>query len=88
MSEAEIFNFIQDSVWILIKIVSPYLLVALVVGMLVSILQTITSIQEQALVFVPKLLVFFGLVFYLLPNSFVLMKNYWDGIIDKIINIQ
>ncbi len=88
MSEAEIFNFIQDSVWILIKIVSPYLLVALVVGMLVSILQTITSIQEQALVFVPKLLVFFGLVFYLLPNSFVLMKNYWDGIIYKIINIQ
>ncbi len=88
MSEAEVFTFIQDSVWVLIKIVSPYLLVALAVGMIVSIIQTITSIQEQSLVFVPKLLIFFGLVFYLLPNSFVIMKTYWESIIDKIINIQ
>ncbi len=88
MSEAEIFTFIQESIWVLIKIVAPYLIVALVVGMLVSIIQTITSIQEQALVFVPKILIFFGLVFYLLPSSFVIMKNYWDTIIDKIVNIQ
>ena len=43
----------------IIKASAPMLLVSLVVGLVISILQTITSIQEQTLTFVPKLLAIF-----------------------------
>lgn len=47
-----------------ITVAGPLLLIALSVGLLVSVFQTITSIQEQTLTFVPKILaVFMGIYF-------------------------
>ena len=44
---------------------APLLLISLVVGLIISIFQTVTSIQEQTLTFVPKILcVFLGLIFF------------------------
>ena len=49
--------------WGLIKVAAPILLVSLVVGLIISIFQTVTSIQEQTLTFVPKIIaVFFTLI--------------------------
>ena len=53
------------AVWTLLKVSAPLLLVSLVVGLLVSILQATTQIQEQTLSFVPKIVaVFLALVFF------------------------
>ena len=41
-------------VWVIVKTSAPMLIVSLVVGLIISIFQTITSIQEQTLTFVPK----------------------------------
>lgn len=46
----------QDALYLIIKVAAPILLVSLVIGLLVSIFQTVTSIQEQTLTFVPKIL--------------------------------
>ncbi|MBO5237444.1 MAG: flagellar biosynthesis protein FliQ [Lachnospiraceae bacterium] len=46
----------REALWLIIKCSAPMLLVSLVVGLLVSIFQTVTSIQEQTLTFVPKML--------------------------------
>ena len=46
----------REALWLIIKCSAPMLLVSLVVGLLVSIFQTVTSIQEQTLTFVPKIL--------------------------------
>ena len=43
----------------MIKVSAPILLVSLIVGLLISIFQTVTSIQEQTLTFVPKILAVF-----------------------------
>lgn len=52
----------QEAVMTVITVAGPVLLIALSVGLLVSIFQTITSIQEQTLTFVPKILaVFMGI---------------------------
>ena len=48
-------------------VAAPFLLTALVVGLLVSLFQTITSIQEQTLSFVPKALAVVGVLFLILP---------------------
>lgn len=46
----------RETIWLILKCSMPMLLVSLAIGLLVSIFQTITSIQEQTLTFVPKLL--------------------------------
>ena len=46
----------REALWMIIKCSAPMLLVSLLIGLLVSIFQTVTSIQEQTLTFVPKML--------------------------------
>ena len=59
MTEQAIIDIFTQTLVMIIKVSAPMLLVSLVVGLVVSILQTITSIQEQTLTFVPKLLAIF-----------------------------
>jgi len=59
MTENVIIDIFTQTLVLIIKAAAPMLLVSLVVGLVVSILQTITSIQEQTLTFVPKLLAIF-----------------------------
>ena len=49
----------SEALYTIIKCAAPLLLVSLVVGLIVSIFQTVTSIQEQTLTFVPKILSIF-----------------------------
>ncbi len=49
----------QAALFTIIKCAAPLLLVSLCVGLMVSIFQTVTSIQEQTLTFVPKILAIF-----------------------------
>lgn len=56
MTENLIIDMFVQVLVLIIKVSAPMLLVSLVVGLIISILQTITSIQEQTLTFVPKLL--------------------------------
>ena len=44
------------SIWVIVKTSVPLLLVSMIVGLIISLFQTLTSIQEQTLTFVPKLL--------------------------------
>ena len=59
MDEAVLIDLLVSAVVTVIKAAAPLLLVSLVVGLVISILQTVTSIQEQTLTFVPKLLAVF-----------------------------
>ena len=53
----------SEALYLVIKVAAPVLLVSLVVGLISSIFQTVTSIQEQTLTFVPKIIaVFFTLI--------------------------
>ena len=59
MSSDLVVDLLSETLFLIIKVSAPMLLVSLVVGLIVSILQTVTSIQEQTLTFVPKLLSIF-----------------------------
>ena len=59
MTEEVIIDIFTQTLVLIIKVSAPMLVVSLVVGLIVSILQTVTSIQEQTLTFVPKLLAIF-----------------------------
>lgn len=59
MSINDVVEIANQALWIIIKVSAPVLLVSLVVGLVISIFQTATSIQEQTLTFVPKILAVF-----------------------------
>lgn len=65
MTGEMISDFAREAVFTTIIAALPLLLIALIVGLLVSVFQTITSIQEQTLAFVPKILaVFLGVIIF------------------------
>lgn len=56
MNENMLLELLRQALYIIIKVSAPMLIASLVIGLVISILQTITSIQEQTLTFVPKLI--------------------------------
>ena len=56
MSSSDIITIARQTVWVIVKTSVPLLLVSMVVGLIISLFQTLTSIQEQTLTFVPKLI--------------------------------
>lgn len=67
MNEVIVIDIARQAIYLVIKTSAPMLLASLVIGLIVSILQTVTSIQEQTLTFVPKLIAIF-LVIILFGN--------------------
>lgn len=59
MNENIVIDIARQAIYIMLKTSAPILITSLVVGLIVSILQTVTSIQEQTLTFVPKLIAVF-----------------------------
>ncbi len=59
ITEEVVLDIARDAIFTIIMVSAPLLLVSLIVGLIVSIFQTVTSIQEQTLTFVPKILAVF-----------------------------
>ena len=72
-----------EALYLIIKVSLPVLLVSLIIGLIVSIFQTVTSIQEQTLTFVPKIIcVFLALILFgqWMMNSMVdYMVRLWSS---------
>ncbi|MCR4788019.1 MAG: flagellar biosynthesis protein FliQ [Lachnospiraceae bacterium] len=72
----------SETLFMIIKTSAPVLLVSLTVGLLVSIFQTVTSIQEQTLTFVPKVLAIFLTLMvighWMLNNMAGFMQSLWS----------
>lgn len=73
---------VQEGLFIIIKTSAPVLIVSLVIGLLVSIFQTVTSIQEQTLTFVPKVVgIFLAIIVlghWMLNNMVDYMVGLWS----------
>src|SRR5207237_9426181 len=67
MTGAETLDVARDAIWTLVVVSSPLMVVGLVVGVVVSLFQALTQIQEQTLVFVRKTLAVFVPLFLALP---------------------
>ena len=80
ISEGQVLDIAQEAIYLIIICAAPLLLISLVVGLVISIFQTVTSIQEQTLTFVPKIVaVFLGMMLF---GSWIL--NNLSGFIDKL----
>ena len=71
MDTGTVINIARQTVWIIVKTAVPVLLVSMIVGLVISLFQTLTSIQEQTLTFVPKLIaILLTLMLLQLRNEF------------------
>ena len=67
MSGAEVLDVARDAVLTLVLVASPLMLIGLIVGVVISLFQALTQIQEMTLVFVPKILAIFIAMLIALP---------------------
>lgn len=76
MTKETVVSILQEAILQVIYIAGPVLLVALVVGLIVAVFQAITSIQEQTLTFVPKILAILGMIALLGSWMFSTLSEY------------
>lgn len=76
MSVDQSIDIVKGLMILCLKVSLPFLLSAMIIGLLVSFFQAITSLQEQTLTFVPKALVVVVVVFILFPWLINTMMDY------------
>jgi len=67
-----------------VSVASPILLTAMVIGLSVSLFQSVTSIQEQTLTFVPKALAIVGMIIVIMPWMLRTLVEFSTSVIQKI----
>ena len=67
MTGPEVLDVARDTILTLVLVSSPLMLVGLLVGVVISLFQALTQIQEMTLVFVPKILAMFVAMLIALP---------------------
>lgn len=82
MTDTLFVHLIQETLWLLLLLSAPILVLTTAVGTVVSLLQAVTQIQEQALAFIPKLLVALGLLWFTLPWMLGLLHDHVKKLFD------
>ena len=76
MSEEQILGLATEAIRVLLLVAAPMLLAGLIVGVLISIFQTATSIQDQTLTFIPKIVVVLLVLLASLPWMMQVMTDF------------
>ena len=87
MNEAEVIEICREAIIVMLKIVGPILLAGLVIGVVVSLIQAVTQIQEMTLSFIPKMLIIFTMTLWLLPFMMATLGNFTQTLTDRIVQI-
>jgi flagellar biosynthetic protein FliQ len=87
MNESDIVDIARESIIVMLKVGGPILIVGLFVGIMVSLFQTVTQIQEPTLAFVPKLIVIALAMLVLLPFMLSSLTSFTTGLTDRIAHI-
>lgn len=84
MSAEFIIGLAGQAVYIVLKVSAPMLVLALVVGLVISIFQATTQIQEQTLAFVPKIIVVLLALLLFGPWILTTLVDFTSGILENL----
>ena len=88
MSAAEALEIAREAILVTIKIGAPVMLVALVVGLAISLVQALTQIQEMTLTFVPKILVIFLSLLLFFPFMLATLTAFTERLAERIATLH
>ncbi|HTS92941.1 MAG TPA: flagellar biosynthesis protein FliQ [Stellaceae bacterium] len=84
MSTLEILGIGNEAIFVALKIGAPVMLLALAVGLAISVLQALTQIQEMTLTFVPKILVIMLSLLVLLPVMLTTLTTFTQTLFQRV----
>lgn len=84
LTEESVIHIGQQAIWVMIMVGAPTMLTALVVGLIVSLIQALTQIQEMTLTFVPKLVAMFAILVISLPFMMAQMNDFTVSLFARI----
>jgi flagellar biosynthetic protein FliQ len=84
MTGAEVLDVGRDAIWLTIQLCAPCLIVGLVVGVAIGLFQALTQIQEQTLVYAPKIVAIFVSLLIFLPMMGALLSGFMRQIAARI----
>ncbi|MFA5527256.1 MAG: flagellar biosynthesis protein FliQ [Peptostreptococcales bacterium] len=87
MSQAMVIGIAKDTILTILYIAGPIMMIALIVGFLISILQATTQVQEQTLTFVPKIICVFVSLLLLMPFFLSKLQGFAEEMFGNIANI-
>ena len=86
MTGADVLDVARDTIWTVLILAAPMMMVALVIGVAISLLQALTQIQEMTLAFIPKILAMFLTLLLALPFMGDVLQSYMARIAERIIS--
>ena len=87
MEQLYVVDMIQRLVWLVLLLTMPMLVVTLVVGVIISIFQAVTQIQESTLTFVPKIIVALMVLVFLSPWMIGTMVDYTTELFGELTKV-
>ncbi|KJV06921.1 flagellar biosynthesis protein FliQ [Elstera litoralis] len=87
MNEANTLEVAREAVLVLLQVSGPIMVISLVVGLIISLFQALTQIQEMTLTFVPKIIVVFISLLLLFPFMLATMQGFMERLVDRIISL-
>jgi flagellar biosynthetic protein FliQ len=84
MDQDTVVSLATQAMTLAIEIAGPMMLVGLAIGLVVSVFQAVTSIQEQSLSFIPKIVGLAALIVILGPWMLGLLVNYTENLFTSI----
>jgi len=87
MTENNVVNLAEQALTVALAVGGPLLLVSLVIGLVVSVFQAVTQIQEQSLTLIPKIVGIAGLIVVLGPWMLDQMVTYTTNLFNSIPSI-
>ncbi len=88
MSPEYVINLVQNALFVLIIVSAPMLLIALAVGLVVSVIQAATQINEMTLTFIPKLIALFIVLVLAGPWMVRTLMEYTVRLFNSIPNVM
>lgn len=85
MNGAELIEVAREGIVTFFKVGMPVMVIGLLVGVVISLLQALTQIQEQTLIYVPKVAAIFGSLLLLMPFMADAMAVYMARVAAKIV---
>ena len=87
MTPLDFIDISRDALVVLLKIGAPVMTIALLTGLVISLFQALTQIQEMTLAFVPKILIIFVSLILLLPFMMTTLTSFSERLFDRIVAV-
>jgi len=88
METPEVLEIAREAIMVSLQIGAPIMIVALVVGLAISLIQALTQIQEMTLTFVPKVLVIFLSLLVFLPYMLSMLSSFTERLAERIATLS